>query len=74
MTNPHLDNALNGTKERLTHEFAHLSRATVIACFDSVVKDLLAQARILDFVPLLAYRLARGRVEGLEAEPSEAAA
>ena len=73
MTNAHTDNALNGMKERLTHEFGDRSRADVAACFDNVTKDLLAGARILDFVPLLAYRLARGCVARLPAEEPQAA-
>ena len=74
MTNAHTDNALNGMKERLTHEFGDRSRADVAACFDNVTEDLLAGARILDFVPLLAYRLARGCVAQLPAEEAQAAA
>ena len=74
MSNAHLDNALKGTLERLVREFPDHPRARVTACFDRVVKELLAEARILDFVPLLAYRLARGCVGRLEAEPAPAAA
>jgi hypothetical protein len=74
MSNAHVDNALNSMKERLAHEFPDRSRAAVTACFECVVEELLAQARILDFVPLLAYRLARERVARLEAEPTRAAA
>jgi hypothetical protein len=74
MKNAHLDNALNGMRERLASEFADRPREAVLACFDRVVKELLAEARILDFVPLLAYRLARGRVDQLEPAPSQAAA
>ena len=73
MTNAHTDSALNGMKERLANEFADRPRAGVAACFDNVTKDLLAEARILDFVPLLAYRLARGCVARLPAEESQVA-
>jgi hypothetical protein len=65
MTNAYTDSALNGMKERLTNEFADRPRAGAAACFDYVTKDLLAEARILDFVPLLAYRRARGSVARL---------
>jgi hypothetical protein len=41
---------------------------------ERVVTELLAEARMLDFVPLLAYRLARERVARLEARSSQAAA
>jgi len=73
MTNAHTESALNGMKERLANEFADRPPAEVAACFDNVTKDLLAEARILDFVPLLAYRLARGCVARLPvAEPQAA--
>jgi hypothetical protein len=74
MTNPHTDSALNGMKERLVNEFADRSADSVAACFDNVTKELLVEARILDFVPLLAYRLARGCVARLPAEAAQAAA
>jgi len=73
MTNAHTDSALKGMKERLANEFADRPRAGVASCFDNVTKGLLAEARILDFVPLLAYRLARGCVAGLPVEESQAA-
>jgi hypothetical protein len=74
MTNAHTDSALNGMKERLLNEFADRSSTSVGACFDDVTKGLLAEARILDFVPLLAYRLARGCVARLPAEDAQAGA
>ena len=74
MTNAHTDTALNGMKDRLVNEFADRSRVGVAACFDNVTKDLLAEARILDFVPVLAYRLARYRVARLPADEAQAAA
>lgn len=74
MTNAHTDSALNGMKERLVNEFADRSRADVTATFDNVTKELVAEARILDFVPLIAYRLARDRVARLPAGEAQAAA
>jgi hypothetical protein len=71
MTNTHTESALNGMKERLANEFADRPRAGVAACFDNVTKDLLVEARILDFVPLLAYRLARGCVARLPVAESQ---
>jgi len=73
MTNAQTESALKGMKERLANEFADRPRAGVAACFDNVSKDLLAEARILDFVPLLAYRLARGCIARLPVEEPQAA-
>jgi hypothetical protein len=73
MTNAHTDSALNGMKERLVNEFADRSHADVAATFDNVTRELLAEARILDFVPVLAYRLARDRVARLPSDEARAA-
>jgi hypothetical protein len=73
MTNTHTESALNGMKERLASEFADRPSADVAACFDNVTRDLLAEARILDFVPLLAYRLARRCAARLPTQEPQAA-
>jgi arsenate reductase len=61
VTQHHLDQAT----ERLAEEFAGVFSRETIARYMSESRDLLAGARVSDFVPVLAHRFARERLRAL---------
>ena len=59
---PQVREKLQGAKERLAREFGDAD-ANVSECFDRVVAELVAVARVPDFLPVLADRYARNCIE-----------
>ena len=60
---PNLRQKLSETKERLVREFEATAASSVHDCFDRAVCGLVTQARIADFLPVLAERHARNCVD-----------
>jgi Protein-tyrosine-phosphatase-like, N-terminal domain len=61
-------------RDELALEFPSLSRSEVDATVAVVEQQLRASARILDYVPVLALRLARDRLRAREVEAAARAA
>ncbi len=59
----HLHQKLDVAKERLAREFGPTAGERVSECFDRVVAELVAKARVADFVAVLAERYARACID-----------
>lgn len=70
VTDETLEKRIRDAETDLAREFVTLDREVVRAEFDRVTRDLLREARVTDFVPVLARRHAR---ETLRSLPSVAA-
>lgn len=58
----------------IAREFHRLPEHEVNRRFDQIVKQLLDEATIADFVPVLAWRYSRESLKSLEGVPAEYAA
>jgi hypothetical protein len=66
-----IETRLAVTRHGIEDEFDHLPREQVDARFDRIVAQLLDQATLGDFVPVLAWRYAREELRAVPDLPAE---